>query len=176
MSAMAADPMYGSCHTNVTSAPRSSNRPLMRMPRTRMPRTSDRLHVGQLRAQAAERARAARFKLLALAPVLAGVVAAYLYRQRLFGLDEPIRIATAVFLVVVGWAFARQLGSVLQPKLLSRLDPDTAGVAGFGVRLVAIGAIILASLRIAGLEPGTLALGASFTAIVVGLAAQQTIG
>jgi small conductance mechanosensitive channel len=36
--------------------------------------------------------------------------------------------------------------------------------------------ILLVSLRIAGLQPGTLALGASFTAVILGLAAQQTFG
>lgn len=34
----------------------------------------------------------------------------------------------------------------------------------------------LFSLRLAGLQLGTLALGASVTAVIVGLAAQQTVG
>jgi small-conductance mechanosensitive channel len=49
-------------------------------------------------------------------------------------------------------------------------------VAGFLVRLLTLLVILTVSLRIAGLKPGTLVLGASFTAVVVGLAAQQTIG
>jgi small-conductance mechanosensitive channel len=59
---------------------------------------------------------------------------------------------------------------------MSRLEPGTAGVVGFLVRLLAILVVLVVALRIAGLQPGTLALGASFTAVVLGLAAQQTIG
>lgn len=124
---------------------------------------------------AAERARRARRKLLALAPILAAVLVAYRWRVELFGVDEPIRIATAIVLVIIGWAFARQLGGALRPKL-ERLDPNVAGVAGFFIRLVTVLVMLIVSLRVAGLELGTLALGASFTAVVLGLAAQQTIG
>jgi small-conductance mechanosensitive channel len=129
-----------------------------------------------LRAQAAEAARRARRQLLILAPLLAAIVVAYLFRKQLFGEDEPVRLATAAALVVLGWAFARNLGHALQPRLVQRLDPGAAGVAGFLVRLVTLVAILLLSLRIAGLTPGTLALGASFTAVILGLAAQQTFG
>ena len=55
-----------------------------------------------------------------------------------------------------------------------RLDPGSAGVAGFLVRLVTLVTVVLVSLRIAGLHFGALALGASFTAVIIGLAAQQT--
>lgn len=127
------------------------------------------------RQAALEGAKRARRKLAVLAPVLAAVLVAYRWRVELFGVDEPIRIATAVVLVIIGWAFARQLGGLLRPRL-DRLDPNVAGVAGFFIRLVTVLVMLLVSLRIAGLELGTLALGASFTAVVLGLAAQQTIG
>src|SRR6201999_603851 len=98
------------------------------------------------------------------------------YRVELFGIDEPARIVLAVGMVVIGWAIARAAGGAMQPHLSRRLDPGSAGVAGFLVRLVTLVAIVIVSLRLAGLKPGTLALGASFTAVVVGLAAQQTVG
>lgn len=142
----------------------------------RMPKAPERLSARNLRAHATERARSARRKLLLLIPVLAGVIALYRFRIELFGVDEPIRIATAVVLVIVGWALARQLGNALQPRLMSRLEPGVAGVAGFVIRLATIAAMVLVSLRIAGVELGALALGASFTAVVFGLAAQQTFG
>jgi small-conductance mechanosensitive channel len=144
--------------------------------RHRIPKAPERLSARNLRAQAAERAKGARRKLVLLLPVIAGVLAAYRYREQLFGVDEPIRIATAVVLVIIGWSFARQLGSVLRPRLLARLEPGVAGIAEFSIRLVAIVAMLLVSLRIAGVELGALALGASFTAVVFGLAAQQTFG
>jgi small conductance mechanosensitive channel len=121
-------------------------------------------------------ARQARGQLLVLIPLLGAVLAAYLFRRQLFGVDRPVRLATAGAMVLIGWALARNLGRMLQPRLASRLDPGAAGVVGFMVRLVTLVAIVLVSLRLAGLQPRTLALGASFTAVIVGLAAQQTVG
>jgi small conductance mechanosensitive channel len=129
-----------------------------------------------LRAQAIEAGRRSRRQLLILSPLLAAIVLAYLYRKELFGVDQPVRLATAAALVLLGWAFARNLGRALQPRLVQRLDPGAAGLASFLVRLATLVAILLVSLRIAGLQPSTLALGASFTAVILGLAAQQTFG
>jgi small conductance mechanosensitive channel len=129
-----------------------------------------------LRSQAVEAARRSPRHLQILAPLLAAIVIAYVFRKELFGADQPVRLATAGALVILGWAFARNLGRALQPKLAQRFDVGTAGVAGFLIRLGTLVTILLVSLRIAGLTPSTLALGASFTAVILGLAAQQTFG
>lgn len=129
-----------------------------------------------LRAQAIQAGRRARRELLILLPLLAAIIVAYVFRRELFGVDRPVRLATAGAMVVLGWAIARSLGRALQPRLMHRLDPGEAGVAGFLVRLVTLLVIVLVSLRVAGLTPRTLALGASFTAVIIGLAAQQTVG
>ncbi|HEY2601533.1 MAG TPA: mechanosensitive ion channel family protein [Thermoleophilaceae bacterium] len=130
----------------------------------------------QLRVQAVQRARAARWQALVLTPLLVGVIYAYSHRKELFGVDLPVRIVSAVVLVVLGWAFARALGRALGPSLFRRMDDGTAGTVGFLIRLVALSIAILFALRVAGLQPGTLAVGGAFTAVIVGLAAQQTIG
>lgn len=44
------------------------------------------------------------------------------------------------------------------------------------VRFLALVTIVLVSLRIAGVDFGAVALGASVTAVIIGLAAQQTVG
>jgi small-conductance mechanosensitive channel len=143
----------------------------------RMPKPPERLASARLlRAHAAERARTARRKLLLIVILLGGVLAVYRFRVELFGLDEPVRIATAIVLVIIGWAFGRQLGAAITPRLLRQLEPGVAGVAGFLIRLVTIVAMLLVALRVAGVELRALALGASFTAVVFGLAAQQTFG
>lgn len=129
--------------------------------------------AGQLSQRAVRRARREVFVTL---PLLVGVLLAYDYRQRLFGLDMPVRIITVLALIALGWAFARAFGRALGPMLFRRLDPSTAGTVGFLIRLVFIGVIILVALRISGLEPRTLAVGGAFTAVIVGLAAQQTLG
>jgi small conductance mechanosensitive channel len=104
------------------------------------------------------------------------VVLAYAYRGALFGLDVPVRIACAVALVILGWAFAVNLGRAIGPPLLRRLDPGTAGTVTFLIRLLTLMFGVLAALRLAGLRPETLAVGGAITAVILGLAAQQTIG
>ncbi|NLT05238.1 MAG: mechanosensitive ion channel family protein [Solirubrobacterales bacterium] len=129
-----------------------------------------------LRAQAAEAARRARRQLPLLIGLLAILGVAYAYRRELFGIDRPIRLATAAVLMLLGWSVARNVARALQPRLTRGLDVGTAGVVGFAIQLGLLAAAVLVSLRLAGIPPTTLAAGAGFTAIVVGLAAQQTIG
>jgi len=129
-----------------------------------------------LRVQAAQRARRARFQALLLLPLLAGVMYAYSHRRELFGVDLPVRVASAVVVVVLGWAFARAVGRSLGPSLFRHMDSGTAGTVGFLIRLLFLLIAVLFALRVAGLQPSTLAVGGAFTAVIVGLAAQQTIG
>jgi small conductance mechanosensitive channel len=130
----------------------------------------------QVRAQAAERARGARRRVLIIAPLIAGVVYAYAHRKHFFGLDLPIRIAAVIALVILGWAFAQSLGRWAGPALFKRLDPGAAGIVDFLVRLATLTLAVLFALRLAGLHPRTLAVGGAITAVIFGLAAQQTLG
>jgi small conductance mechanosensitive channel len=109
--------------------------------------------------------------------VLAGTLAVYYNRQRLFpGYGPWVRIATVAILIIVGSAATHWLVRALSPPLYRRLDPATAGTLGFVVRLFAMGLVVFVALRIAGVNAAALAVGGAFTAIVLGLAAQQTIG
>jgi len=130
----------------------------------------------QLRIQAVRRARRARWEALVLTPLLVGILWAYSHRRELFGVDLPVRIVSVIALVIVGWAFARALGGALGPMLMRRVEPGTAGTVGFVIRLVALTTSVLLALRVAGLSPQSLAVGGAFTAVIVGLAAQQTFG
>src|SRR4051794_28666437 len=119
----------------------------------------------------------ARIETVLLAPLAATVLVLYGHRRGLFpGLGGPGRIVTVVTLLGIGWALARAVGRVLGPSLLRRLDPATAGTVGFLVRLVTMLVTLLVALRIAGVRPRDLAVGGAFTAVVFGLAAQQTLG
>lgn len=123
-----------------------------------------------------ERAARARRRVLLLAPLVVGVVLVNKYRMSLFHLDEPIRLACALALVGLGAWFARDFGRAIGPMMSGRMDLGTAGTLGFIMRLVLLIAAVLIALRIAGLTPRTLAVGGAVTAIVLGLAAQSTIG
>jgi len=145
----------------------------------RHPRFDPSLHAARARHltwQTGQRARRAKRQLLLLVPLTAGTIAAYVWREELFGTDVPVRGATAIVLVALGWALARDFGRALVPALFKRLDPATAGTVGFLIRLTFLAAATLAALRIAGLQPETLAVGGAITAVVFGLAAQQTLG
>jgi small conductance mechanosensitive channel len=132
--------------------------------------------VRQVRTHAVARAKRARAHMVLLMPLIAAVVLAYAYRDRLFGLDLPVRIACVVALVVLGWAFAMNLGRAVGPMLMKRLEPGTAGTVGFLIRLATLALTVLAALRLGGLRPETLAVGGAITAVILGLAAQQTVG
>jgi small conductance mechanosensitive channel len=120
--------------------------------------------------------RARRDVLLSLAGI-AAVFVLYENRKELFpGLGPQVRIVTVIALVILGWAFARAIGRSLAPQLFKRVDPATAGTIGFLIRLITVVVALLVALRIAGLEARTLAIGGAVTAVVLGLAAQQTVG
>jgi small conductance mechanosensitive channel len=132
--------------------------------------------VGLARQISAKAARKARRQAVVLVPLVAGVLVAYRYRTDLFGLDMPIRLITVVALLILGWTLARDIGRAAGPALFRRLDPGTAGTVGFLIRLGTMGISLLVALNIAGLQPRTLAVGGAFTAVIFGLAAQQTLG
>jgi small-conductance mechanosensitive channel len=91
-------------------------------------------------------------------------------------LETPVRVVTVLVLMILGWAIARDVGRGLGPPLFRRLDPATAGTIGFLIRLLTIGIALLVALRVAGIEAKELALGGAFTAVIFGLAGQQTLG
>ena len=131
--------------------------------------------AGQVNHQNLSRARRQAVLLLLL---LAGVLVAYADRKEFFGrgLDTPVRAATVLALIVIGWALARDIGHAAAPTFFRRMDPATAGTVGFMIRLGTLVITGLAALRVAGLNPQALAVGGAFSAVVLGLAAQQTLG
>ena len=123
---------------------------------------------------AARRSKGGALVLLAL---IAGVLFCFSERKTLFpGYGLEVRIATVILLVILGWGLARMLARGFAPGLNRRLEPGTAGTIGFLVRLLTILAMTIVALRIAGLQAGALAVGGGFTAVVVGLSAQQVLG
>jgi small conductance mechanosensitive channel len=152
--------------------------------------------VGLLRQISPRVVKRARLEALVLLPLFVGIVIIYDNRVSLLGtrvvthengrrvahnvlepaLATPLRAVTVLALMILGWAIARDTGRALGPPLFRRLDPATAGTVGFLIRLVAIGLALLVALRVAGIEARELALGTAFTAVIFGLAAQQTLG
>jgi len=156
--------------------------------------------VGLLRQISPKVVKRARLEALVLLPVFVGVVLLYNNRAELFGtyvrahrdsstghmvaayyelekaIETPLTILTVIILVILGWTIARDIGRGLGPALFRRLDPATAGTVGFLIRLATIVLSLVVALQVAGIEAKTLALGGAFTAVIFGLAAQQTLG
>jgi small conductance mechanosensitive channel len=126
--------------------------------------------------------RRARREAAVLVPLLIGVLVAYDHRRGILGrhtadrLQTPIQTAAVIALVAIGWALARDVGRAAGPTFLRRMDPATAGTVGFLIRLATIVITLLVALSVAAVPLQTLAVGGAFTAVVVGLAAQQTLG
>jgi small conductance mechanosensitive channel len=131
--------------------------------------------------------RRARWEALLLVALFVGVVVLYENRRELLGLSKqghgrlawletPVDLITVLILMILGWAIARDVGRALGPALFRRMDPASAGTVGFVIRLVTVVVAFVVALGIAGVDPRTLALGGAFTAVILGLAAQQTLG
>jgi small conductance mechanosensitive channel len=129
-----------------------------------------------IREQARQHARQARRQLLLVIPLVVAVLLAYRYRVQLFGLDEPIRIIAALALTWLGWWIARDVGRLIAPVVSDRLDVSNAGTLGFLLRLVLVAVTVLVALRIAGVDARSLAVGGVFFSVILGLAAQNTLG
>jgi small conductance mechanosensitive channel len=154
------------------------NRPDLHLERMFETRTEAWEKVG-LAANVSRRAvRRARREAVILLVLLAAVIVVYVERNRLFGhgADTVVRIGAVVAIVILGWWIARDIGRAAGPTFFRRMDPSTAGTVGFVIRLATIGVTLLVALRIIGVNPTTIVAGSAFTAVVLGLAAQQTLG
>jgi small conductance mechanosensitive channel len=87
----------------------------------------------------------------------------------------PVVALSVIAVLVFGWMISRDL-SRIAPALFRRMDPSTAGTVEFLIRFVAVAATALGALAVAGISLQAVAVGGAFTAIVLGLAAQQTLG
>ncbi len=138
--------------------------------------------LGLARQFSARAVRRARAELIVLGATFGGVILLFDNRASLIGqatadsLDAPIRGLTGLVLVIIGWWLARDVGRGVGPALLRRMDPGAAGTAGFVIRLATVGVTIVVAAFFVGLKPGTVAVGGAFTAVIFGLAAQQTLG
>jgi len=120
----------------------------------------------------------ARIETVLLLPLAAAVLVLYAHRRSLFpGLGMQVRVVTVIVLLALGWGLARSAGRVLGPSLLRRLDPSTAGTVGFLVRLATMLVTLAGRTADRGRAPARpWPSAAAFTAVVFGLAAQQTLG
>ena len=126
--------------------------------------------------------RRARVEIVLLLPLLLAVLILYHHRTGILGRSTVhdygtwFQWGTVAVLLVIGWTLARDVGRAAGPTMFRRMDPGTAGTVGFIIRLVTLTITVLIALSIAGVNTGSLVAGSAITAVVLGLAAQQTLG
>ena len=136
--------------------------------------------VGLAADVSARTVRRARREAAVLIPLLVAAMVAYGLRSQLFGSHYRnstwVHVAAALVLVALGWAIARDIGRAAGPTIFRRMDPGMAGTVGFLIRLGGMAITLLVALYIAGVNAGAIIAGSTFTAVILGLAAQQTLG
>lgn len=133
--------------------------------------------AGLARKLSDRQARRARVEVALLVPVLVAVLAVYALRDELLEAAEgPVRLATAGCVLVLGALLARALGRAFGPLMFRRLDPAAAGTFGFVIKLTLLLVAVSAALRIGGVDPRAFIPAAAAAAVLLGLAAQQTLG
>ncbi len=126
--------------------------------------------------------RRARWRALVYLVLIAAVLVVADNRDSIFGLAKGtfpytcVQWAIVVALLILGWALAAEVGRAIGPSLFRRMDPATAGTVGFFARLAVLVVVLFVALEQAGIDTTSLTIGASFLAIIFGLAAQQTLG
>jgi small conductance mechanosensitive channel len=138
----------------------------------------------------------AQQRAIVLLPLLIAVLEVWSHRVSLFGTSKHcghlktvpcakaltsatstwIEVGTVIALVILGWAFSRDLGRAAAPTFFKRMDPATAGTVAFLIRLASSVILLVVALNIVGFHSSTIAAGGAFTAVIFGLAAQQTLG
>lgn len=133
--------------------------------------------AGLARKLSDQRARRARIEIAVLIPAIAAVIAVYVLRDDLLeGVKTPVRLVAAILVLVLGSLFARAMGQAFGPLMIRRLDPGAAGAVGFVLRLCVLLVAISSALRIGGVDPSAFIPAAAAAAVLLGLAAQQTLG
>jgi small conductance mechanosensitive channel len=89
--------------------------------------------------------------------------------------SQTVTVVAVILVLILGWLISRDISKVA-PALFRRMDPATAGTVEFLIRFIAVAATILGGMAVGGISLQVLAVGGAFTAVVLGLAAQQTIG
>jgi len=145
--------------------------------------------VGLALEQSNENTRGAQRQSLGLVALIIGVLVVWGERHRILSehliskshwstsaWDTPLQIGAVIVFIALGMALARQAGKAIGPALKKRMEPGVAGTVGFLIRLVTVFVTVLIALHLAGVNTQSLTIGASFTAVIFGLAAQQTLG
>ena len=131
-------------------------------------------NVATPNSRAARRATAEAFILL---PLLVAIP--YFNAHLPLVLDawkDQARLVTAGVMVLAGWAFARDVGRMTRPVLFRTLAAEASGPADFLLRVITLCIVVIIAIHIAGITIPPLGTTGALGFVILGLAAQQSLG
>jgi small-conductance mechanosensitive channel len=90
--------------------------------------------------------------------------------------DRVLALAGSGLLLIAGVLAVRALASAVRASLDARMGPGRSVGIGLLVTIVGYAIVTLATLRALGVDLSALLLGSAITGVVVGIAAQQSLG
>lgn len=122
--------------------------------------------------------RAALFGLLALAALVFGSTYSDALREkpREFNARDGFQLGSAAVLLVGGVLSVRSLSKAIKTALRTHPDDPRGAPVGFIVSAIGYLIVVYSVVKVLGGDLGGLLLGGALTGVVVGIAAQQTLG
>ncbi len=121
-------------------------------------------------------ARRAAVEALILLPILVAIPVAAIQGRALFGNNVALRVIAAVVMVALGWAFARDIGRMARPLMFRKLAAEASGPVDFLMRAAMLVVVAGVALNVAGVGMPALATTGTVGVVLLGLAAQQSLG
>ncbi|MGH2756142.1 MAG: mechanosensitive ion channel domain-containing protein [Actinomycetota bacterium] len=90
--------------------------------------------------------------------------------------ERLIAVICAVIVLVAGIAAVRALGTAIRKALTAHGDTSRAAPIAFGVSALGYAIVILAVLGLLGIKLEKLLVGTALTGVILGIAAQQSLG
>ena len=120
--------------------------------------------------------RAAVFSLLALSALVFGSRYSGALNDNDFDRYDGLQLGSAAVLLVAGVLAVRSLATAVKTALRTHPDDPRGAPVGFIVSAIGYLVVIFSVVRVMGGDLGGLLLGGALTGVVVGIAAQQTLG
>lgn len=120
--------------------------------------------------------RAALFGVLALAALVFGARYVDALQQPEFDRNDGLQLGSAAVLLIAGVIAVRSLAKAVKASLRTHPDDPRGAPVGFIVSAIGYLVVIFSVVKVLGGDLGGLLLGGALTGVVVGIAAQQTLG
>lgn len=122
--------------------------------------------------------RAALFGLLALAALVFGATYSDALKEKPpeFNARDGFQLGSAAVLLIAGILSVRSLSKAIKTALRTHPDDPRGAPVGFIVSAIGYLIVVYSVVKVLGGDLGGLLLGGALTGVVVGIAAQQTLG